>query len=237
MRDGTCVRCSFAQSIVLGIAIAVGTWSGAVTAQGGTGTIRGTVSTKAKPAATTIKVTSDERVCGSSVPDEALIVSATGRVANAVVLIGGTKGTGAHPTVITNRKCAFAPRVQAAAPKSTATVTSEDDLLHNTHAYDEKDYSLFNIALPKPGLRINRPIRDAGVVTVKCDVHPWMRGFVIVSDELNAVTTTDGSFEIPDVPAGSHQVRIWHEGLKAAPKTVTVAPGQTTTVAFVLDKS
>ena len=37
-----------------------------------------------------------------------------------------------------------------------------------------------------------------------------------------------------DVPPGTYELRIWHEALSAAAKKVTVAPGQTANVDFVL---
>lgn len=199
------------------------------------GTIKGVVRTTVKPNPAPLKVTADQNVCGTTLPDESILVGANGVLANAVVIVNGTTGGAASAgTAITNRKCAFVPRVQVALPRTNAAVTSEDPMLHNTHAYDEKDYSLFNIALPKPGLKVNRPVRDAGVVTVKCDVHAWMRGFMVVTNELSAVSTAAGTFEIANVPAGSQTVRVWHETLKAAPKTVTVKPGAIATVEFTL---
>lgn len=223
-------------SVVMAGAVTLALGAARVDGQGsGVGTIRGVVRTTAKPVATPLKVTADQNVCGTTLPDESILVGANGALANAVVIVNGTTGgTASAGTVITNRKCAFVPRVQTAIPRSNTSVTSEDPMLHNTHAYDEKDYSLFNIALPKPGLKVTRPVREAGVVTVKCDVHAWMRGFMIVTSELAAVSAATGAFEIAKVPAGAHTVRVWHESLQAAPKQITVKPGAVATVEFSL---
>lgn len=201
----------------------------------GTGTLKGVIRTAVKAPTAPLKVTADQNVCGTSVTDESLVLGPNGTVANAVLIVSGTTGGAASAgAIITNRKCAFVPRVQTALPRSNTTVTSDDPMLHNTHAYDEKDYSLFNIALPKAGLKVMRPVRDAGVVTVKCDVHAWMRGFMIVTSELSVVSGAAGTFEIANVPAGTQTVRVWHEQLKAAPRTVTIKPGATTTLEFTL---
>jgi plastocyanin len=220
------------------IALAVGTLSSTVAdVQEGVGVIQGFVRTAAARGAATLPVTADHRVCGQTVPNEELLVDGAGGVANAVVIVAGTTGGAAGRQVtLTNRNCAFAPRVLVAPPKTSMTVTSDDDLLHNTHAYDERDYTIFNVALPGPGLRIRRPLQDSGVVSVKCDVHQWMRGYVIVTDELAAVTASSGAFEIGNVPAGTHRVRVWHEGLGAPPQSVTVAAGRTTRLEFVLSR-
>lgn len=202
-----------------------------------TGTIKGVVRTAVRQTLPPLKVTSDQQVCGTSLPDESLSLGTNGAVMNAVVIVSGVKGAGGPQTlVLTNRKCAFQPRVQLAAPKALVTVTSEDPMLHNTHVYDEKDYSLFNVALPAPGVKLTRPVREAGIVKVKCDVHPWMRGFIIVTDEPTSVTMAEGTFEIPNVPAGTHQVRVWHEQLKGPTQPVTVVAGQVATIDFTLVK-
>ncbi len=224
------------QVAVISVMVSVGTASIALEGQAdGTGTLKGVIRTAVKAPTAPLKVTADQNVCGTSLPDESLVLGANGTVANAVIIVNGTTGgTASAGTIITNRKCAFVPRVQTALPRSNTAVTSEDPMLHNTHAYDEKDYSLFNIALPKAGLKVMRPVRDAGVVTVKCDVHAWMRGFMIVTNELSAVSGVAGAFEIANVPTGTQTVRVWHEQLKAAPRTVTIKPGATATVEFTL---
>jgi plastocyanin len=225
-----------ARCAVVAVMVSVGMGSVGLEGQAaGTGTIKGVIRTAVKAPTALLKVTADQNVCGASLPDESLVLGPNGTVANAVIIVNGTTGGAASAgTIITNRKCAFVPRVQTAVPRSNTAVTSEDPMLHNTHAYDEKDYSLFNIALPKPGLKVMRPVRDAGVVTVKCDVHAWMRGFMVVTNELAAVSGAAGAFEIANVPGGAQTVRVWHEQLKAAPRTVTIKPGATTTVEFTL---
>jgi hypothetical protein len=36
-----------------------------------------------------------------------------------------------------------------------------------------------------------------------CSIHPWMKGYVLITDHpFAAVTKDDGSFEITGVPAG-----------------------------------
>lgn len=65
---------------------------------------------------------------------------------------------------------------------------------------------------------------------LKCDAHPFMHGFVMVSDH-DFVATTDalGSFSISGVPPGTHEVSLWHETLGTLTKHVTVPPrGQVT---------
>lgn len=206
---------------------------GSLDAQAG-GTIAGTVTTTAAAHAP-LRVTFDQKVCGNELPDDAVARNASGQLANAVVTLTGvkTKGTAPGPS-ITNDKCRFVPRVQVARPQATITTTSTDPVLHTTNAQRADGKTLFNIALPVPGMKISKPAGDAGLVRISCNTHPWMHGWVVVTDEMSAVTGADGKFAIRDVPPGTYELRIWHEALAAAPKKVTVAPAQTATADFVL---
>lgn len=156
-------------------------------------------------------------------------------LAHAVITIAGLKKTATTATAtIVNEKCRFSPHVQIMQPKWTITASSNDPILHTTNAQVATGRALFNVALPMPGLTIPRQITGPGVVRLSCNTHPWMRGGVIVTDELAVVSDRDGAFTLPDVPAGTYEVKIWHETLKGASQKVTVAPGQTATVNFAL---
>ena len=49
-------------------------------------------------------------------------------------------------------------------------------------------------------------------VRVTCDAHRWMSAYWMVLDHpFGAVTDWQGRFEIPDLPAGKHRIRVWHE--------------------------
>ena len=197
---------------------------------GQAGTLTGVVTTKAA-GAKPLRVTMDQRVCGNELPDEAIVVSGSGELANAVVTLVGVKARAPAPSAgIMNEKCRFAPRVQIVRPNSTITTSSRDPILHTTNAQTEAGRSLFNVALPVPGITIKKPVAGPGLVRLVCNTHPWMRGYVHVTDDMAAVTGGDGRFTLTDVPAGTYELRIWHETLKGAPQKVTVVGGQTVTI-------
>ncbi len=200
-----------------------------------TGTIRGVVTVAPVPPPASLKVTTDQAICGLTVPDDSLLVDAAGGLAHAVITVRGMKGPAtAAPPVVTNRQCRFVPHVLVARPGSSLTITSDDKTLHTTHAYTPDNESLFNIALPLPGLKLTRPLPRAGPVRLGCDAHPWMRGFIVLTEELAAVTGVDGRFVLDDVPAGARELHLWHERLGEARQSVTVPPGGTVEVSFAL---
>jgi plastocyanin len=226
-------RFLLAAALTLATVAAVGHLLPIAAQQAGTGTITGRVTTKAQPAAP-VTVQVDQPVCGTSQPDPSLVTSADGGVAWAVILTTGVKGPSRSAPSVTNRQCRFDPHVQVASPGATLSMESADQTLHTTHAYGDSERSLFNIAIPIPGLKITKPLERAAAVRLGCDTHPWMRGYIVLSDDLSAVSDQSGSFTLSGVPAGTRELRIWHEKLKAAPQSVTVTAGGTAEVSFVL---
>ena len=79
-----------------------------------TTSITGVITTGAKGAAP-VRVTIDQKVCGDQLPDEAIVVDAQGRLANAVVIVTGLKRGYPSEPIVTNEKCRFGPRVQVIA--------------------------------------------------------------------------------------------------------------------------
>ncbi len=191
------------------------------------GVITGIVHTKA-PQARPIRITTDQRVCGTELPDESVTVDAKGNLAYAVVSLAGVKSPAgaASEAVIVNSKCRFVPRVQVARPGAVVKVRSEDAILHNTHLQAESGASIFNVGLPVPGPTISRRLAGSGRVRIGCNVHPWMRGWIIATDARATVTGADGKFRLQGIPAGTYELRIWHEALAEELRQVTVAGGQ-----------
>jgi plastocyanin len=221
-----------------GVALAAGLSIGLVDlhARAG-GVIVGTVSTKetGRPA---LRVTIDPTVCGTSIPDESVVVDAAGRVANAVATVTGVKAAAPAETVVNNEKCRFIPRVSTLKPAGAVKVVNKDPapVLHTTHAAMVDGKFLFNVSLPFPNFTTNKTVEKAGLVQLACNTHTWMRGWLVVTDELSSISGVDGKFRLEGVPAGVHEVRIWHEALKAAPIKVTVKEGETVTVDVTLIK-
>lgn len=200
------------------------------------GTITGRVTLSDAPAPRMVEVTADQAVCGAEVEDRAVVVDASGGLANAVVLVSGVPWSAVPPEAsINNAGCHFVPRVQVLPTRTVVTIRSEDDTLHSTHAYDDRQRTLFNIAIPFPGLEVQRPLRRPGPVRIECDSHGWMRGWVYVSDDVGTVTGADGRFALTGIPPGVHQLTVWHERYEGVTGQVTVAAGAAAEVDFTLE--
>ena len=211
-----------------------------------TGRIVGTVRLAGPPPAVRPPIATiiDSTVCGTEVPDQSLLVDHDGRVANAVVVLRGVAAGAAAErpeAVVDNVHCRFVPRVQVVTRGQTVRVRSSDPVLHNAHPVlvGDAEVSIANLALAIPGqtmdltrrLAAALPTSGEALVRIGCDVHPWMRGWLVVLDHpYAAVSGADGRFAIEAVPPGSYTLALWHETLGRAERPLTVPPGATVSI-------
>ena len=207
----------------------------------GGGTISGHVSYAGKETDTMVTITKDVQTCcptcqDSKRPANTLVVQ-DGKLRNAVVYIDGiTKGKEFTPkdAEIDNVGCRFEPHVGIAYKGAELATKNSDALLHNTHLYlMEKNRDLVNIALPQQGQVVKKTMKKDGPVSVKCDAHEWMQGYIFVATHPYAVVTgDDGAFELTDVPPGEYTVKVWHERLGEQEQKVTIAASGAATLDF-----
>jgi plastocyanin len=163
--------------------------------------------------------------------DETVLLSKDGKaVANVVVRITKNAPAGgkvpAEPVTIDQKECLYHPRVQAAMEGQKIQIKNSDGTLHNIHAYAGTK-TLFNQAQPPKSKDIEKDLKAADVMKLKCDVHPWMTAYVVLNkNPYFATTNTDGKFEIKDVPAGKYTIEAWHEKLGTQTAEVTVEDGK-----------
>ena len=130
------------------------------------------------------------------------------------------------PVTVNQEDCMYSPHVQVAVEGQKIQIKNSDGTLHNIHAYN-KDKTLFNQAQPPKSKDIEKEIKGAEVVRLQCDVHPWMKAFVVVNkNAFFAVTDDTGKFEIKDVPPGTYTVEAWHEKLGTQTAEVKVEEGK-----------
>lgn len=161
-----------------------------------------------------------------------------GKVQNAFVYIkegleGQTFETPQAPVVVDNSTCLYKPHVSGAMVNQTIELRNSDATLHNVHAYPTKEKQ-WNVGLPFQGMKLTKKFSEPEVmVKLKCDVHPWMVGFVgILPHPYFSVTGADGKFELKDLPAGSYNVEAWHERFGVQTQTVQVEEGEAKEISF-----
>jgi plastocyanin len=173
---------------------------------------------------------------GKRVIQETVVASVDGSLANVFIKLEGSfpqSPVPAEPVAIDQRGCIYLPRMVGARVGQTLQVKNSDELLHNVHSLSARN-NQFNVSEPKAGMVQSFRLKDEEMLHIKCDVHSWMTTYVgIVAHPYFAVSNSAGTFEIANVPAGTHTIQAWHERYGPVTQTVRVRPGATTTVDFM----
>ncbi len=204
------------------------------------GTIRGKITYQGAVPTKKVIPTKDKATCGETRDDPLVVVGPDKGVAEAVVYLkdvqkGKPLAKPAKKPEIVNHQCRFEPHVEAF-PVGTVVIVNSDPVLHNTHGFLDKA-TVFNVALPIKGQRVEKPLTKPGMVRVECDVHGWMLAWIYAADNpYYAVTGKDGTFTISDVPPGSYTLVAWQEYTGPKEMPVTVTAKQTVEVPIELKK-
>ena len=202
---------------------------------GGVGTLKGKVvfdGSFSAPAPLFAKgaATKDPTVCGAeAIPDERVVVT-DGNLANVFVYLEkapkGVKPADATDTVVFDQKtCIFLPHAMVVRTKQLVTVLNDDGAAHNTHTYPKKSSPFNSVVQPndRKGVPLKYDQAEKEPLSVGCDIHPWMQAYHLPLDHsFAAVSKTDGTFEIKDLPAGKHEFKVWHEVGKMLEKSLVV---------------
>ena len=180
-----------------------------------------------------ILIDKDQEVCGTRRRVYPVQVS-EGGVSNVVVWISDIKRGKAFAfpePLLDQKECAFVPRI-VLMPPGELHVTSSDPVPHNVHTFAQFNRSYNESMNPLRSsltFKLPRPER----INVRCDLHGWMKGYVVVAENpYYVVTGPGGQFKLEGVPAGRYRLQAWHEILGELEQDVTVEVGKTTTATF-----
>lgn len=149
----------------------------------------------------------------------------------AVVYLRGTvPGSSGGGTVeMAQRDTSFVPSGLTVTVGTTVSFPNQDPFFHNVFSYSgakEFDLGRYPEGQTKE-VHFDRP----GVVELFCEVHDFMRGLVVVTENpYHAVVADDGTFSIGGVPPGEYTLVAWHPEHDEVERSVTVSDGSTTRV-------
>lgn len=219
-----------ATRVALVVAVAVWSVMAPWTTEGGTitGTVRlaGAAVEQRK-----LLVTVDQTVCGKEKDADDLRETGKG-IRNVVVSLQGPPpdATWKAPLPLVQmdqQQCVFIPRVVIVPVGGTVEFLNSDRLLHNLRTRNTQNPA-FNRTQPK-GRTIPIAFTKPEIIRVDCELHPWMRAWVVVAAHpFYALTNEQGEFVLANVPPGKHSLQFWHESLGTVTHDVTVADGSVT---------
>jgi plastocyanin len=141
----------------------------------------------------------------------------------------GSYDAPAAPVRIDQKGCEFSPRVLGVMVGQSIQIGNDDGFLHNV------SWPEFNQAFKRGDTRTASIDSPAVMVTMKCDVHPWMRAYAgVLEHPYFAVTGEDGAFRIDQLPDGEYTVAVWHEKLGTAEAKVKTTAAAGGTAEFTL---
>jgi plastocyanin len=174
----------------------------------------------------------------SPVMAQEVLVDARGGLQDAVVFVAEGLGdrtfeAPVEPVVVEQKGCLYQPHVLAMRANQPLELVNDDATSHNIHPLPANNRE-WNRAEP-PGSKMEETFaREEIAIPVKCNVHPWMRGYIAVfKHPFFAVTNQDGVFDLSNLPPGTYTIKAWHEKLGTASQTVTVSENETKEISFV----
>ena len=231
-----------AAALALSLAVPVRVGAAGPPDAGGSGSVKGTAKfqgTALKP--TRIDMSADPN-CVKAHPTPAttedILVGASGGLANVIVYVSDGLGDRTftppqQPAVVEQKGCQYKPHVTAMQANQKLDVVNDDPTTHNIHPMPINNRE-WNKSQPH-GMPVEESFpREEIAIPVKCNVHPWMRGYVAVfKHPYFAVTDKDGNFDLKDLPPGTYTVKAWHEKRGTQSQKITVGANEAKTLEFV----
>jgi plastocyanin len=212
------------------------------------GVLKGSIKYGGEPPALKMIKIAHERANGckhEQIQDQGLIVDPQTRgIKWAVIRVMGAKAPREpeQKTVeITQEGCVFSPRIVVIAPGSNVDILNPEKIPHNAHLIPlDGINSTYCRIMPANEIRMTikgaKYFAEPELIRLQCDIHPWMRGFVVVHDpRFAAITAEDGKFEIKNIPAGKYKVLFNHD-LGEQEKEFEIKKDETTDAGEILFK-
>jgi hypothetical protein len=170
---------------------------------------------------------------------EGVVAGADGGLANVVVYVsegwtGGDVTPAAEPEV-TQKGCQYLPHVLGLGVNEHFKVVNADQTSHNIHpmpAPGGQNHE-WNKSQPPGAQPIDTswPAQEVAI-HVKCNIHPWMSGYMVVVKGPYGVSDDKGSYKIDNLPPGNYTLTAWQETYGTQTQKITVAAGKPATANF-----
>jgi plastocyanin len=147
---------------------------------------------------------------------------------------GPSEARGTHSAEIEQIDREFVPYVTVVQTGTAVAFPNRDPILH--HVYSFSPAKSFEIKLYSGKSPREIVFDKPGVVTLGCNIHDWMVGFVlVVSTPYFARSDSAGHARIAELPAGRYELHAWHPRERSSVAPQSIALEGAASPAFVID--
>jgi hypothetical protein len=208
-------------------------------------TVTGKVSfTGEKPKMATLDMSANPacaKAHSTAAKSEEVVVNENGTLKNVLVYVKGVPDrqypVPSSAVALDQKGCMYGPHVIAIMAGQNIEVKNDDPTNHNIHPQPKVNQEWNESQAPGSEPKMKTFAREEidPPIAVKCNVHPWMRSYIAVSNNpYVSVTGDDGTYTIKGLPPGSYTLVSWHEkyGKKETPVTVAAKDSKTVDVSY-----
>lgn len=129
----------------------------------------------------------------------------------------------------------FVPRVLAVPKGTRVDFPNLDAVFHNVFSVTPDNS--FDLGSYRQGESKSVTMTKPGVVSVYCNMHPQMVGYILITpSNLYTRAGADGFYRLANVPAGKHKLVAWAPNTKPVTMDVEVQEDEVTTVEMEVKK-
>jgi plastocyanin len=135
--------------------------------------------------------------------------------------VGKVSPSSVPAAVIRQKDETFIPHVVPVLAGTTVEFPNEDGFYHNVFSVMSGDR--FDLGRYAKGETARQTFDRPGVVVVRCEIHAGMKAFIMVmKTSYFTVPDAEGTFSLPDLPAGTYTLKAWHptQGEQVRPVSV-----------------
>jgi plastocyanin len=129
----------------------------------------------------------------------------------------------ARQAVLDQKNRMFVPHVLPIQTGTAVTFPNSDNVRHQVYSFSSaKKFQLpLYAGTPSAPVVFDKP----GVVAVGCNIHDQMSAYLVVVDTPYFALTAGGRAELPALPEGRYDVRVWYAGMRDEPLPQPVSLG------------
>ena len=153
-------------------------------------------------------------LCAASALSVTVVGASGAPLAGAIVIAepaaGAPKPQPGQKAIMDQRNLEFVPEVLVVQTGTAVDFPNSDQVRHQVYSFS--DAKKFQLSLYAG--RAHEPVvfDRAGLVTLGCNIHDSMVGYIVVTDSpWYGRTDADGTAHLHDLAPGDYTVRVWHQ--------------------------